>query len=141
MEKGGTPVDGKKGTILLAGAAVLLALTIWQGWTLREQGEQIAGLRRSVQDLGREVQSLSGTVQRTVRDALEEADSLLSSYEVKMAGLDAQTRSALAEVTLWPKEYRKGMTAVLLVSAWRTTARTALPAPCPCLWKGRAGGP
>ena len=120
MEKGGTPVDGKKGTILLAGAAVLLALTIWQGWTLREQGEQIAGLRRSVQDLGREVQSLSGTVQRTVRDALEEADSLLSSYEVKMAGLDAQTRSALAEVTLWPKEYRKGMTAVLLVSDGQT---------------------
>ena len=39
MEKGGTPVDGKKGTILLAGAAVLLALTIWQGWMLREQGE------------------------------------------------------------------------------------------------------
>ena len=120
MEKGGTPVDGKKGTILRAGAAVLLALTIWQGWTLREQGEQIAGLRRSVQDLGREVQSLSGTVQRTVRDALEEADSLLSSYEVKMAGLDAQTRSALAEVTLWPKEYRKGMTAVLLVSDGQT---------------------
>lgn len=40
MEKGGTPVDGKKGTILLAGAAVLLALTIWQGWTLREQGNR-----------------------------------------------------------------------------------------------------
>ena len=35
-------MDGKKGTILLAGAAVLLALTIWQGWTLREQGEQLS---------------------------------------------------------------------------------------------------
>ena len=108
-------MDGRKGNILLAGLAVLLALNLWQGVRLKDLAEEITGLRQYTQTVQQQIRDLESGTRRTIEDALDRADSQISSYEVEMAGLDPEARSALVEVTLWPKEYRADMAVTLLV--------------------------